>query len=61
MSATLTPATTSSGQQVYILKEGTSQTRGSDAQKNNIMAAKLVGEIVRSSLGPRGMDKMLVD
>ena len=61
MSATLTPATTSSGQQVYILKEGTSQTRGSDAQKNNIMAAKLVGEIVKSSLGPRGMDKMLVD
>lgn len=61
MSATLTPATTSSGQQVYILKEGTSETRGSDAQKNNIMAAKLVGELVRSSLGPRGMDKMLVD
>ncbi|MCL4519258.1 MAG: TCP-1/cpn60 chaperonin family protein [Thaumarchaeota archaeon] len=61
MSATLTPATTSSGQQVYILKEGTSQTRGSDAQKNNIMAAKLGVESVRSSLGPRGMDKMLVD
>ncbi len=61
MSATLTPATTSSGQQVYILKEGTSETRGRDAQRNNIMAAKLVGELVRSSLGPRGMDKMLVD
>src|SRR3989304_6279888 len=52
---------TSSGQPVLILKEGSSQTRGRDAQKNNIMAAKLIAEIVRSSLGPRGMDKMLVD
>ncbi len=46
---------------ILILREGTSQTRGHDAQRNNIMAAKLVAEIVRSSLGPRGMDKMLVD
>ncbi|MEM4394248.1 MAG: thermosome subunit beta, partial [Candidatus Nitrosocaldaceae archaeon] len=46
---------------VLILKEGTSQTKGKDAQKNNITAAKIVAEIVRSSLGPRGMDKMLVD
>ena len=61
MSATLTPATTSSGQQVYILREGTSETKGRDAQKNNIMAAKLVADLVKSSLGPRGMDKMLVD
>ena len=61
MSATLTPATTSSGQQVLILKEGSSQTKGRDAQTNNIFAAKLIAEIVRSSLGPRGMDKMLVD
>ncbi|MDG6998333.1 MAG: thermosome subunit, partial [Nitrososphaerota archaeon] len=61
MSATLTPATTSSGQQVLILKEGSSQTKGRDAQKNNIFAAKLIAEIVKSSLGPRGMDKMLVD
>jgi thermosome len=59
--ATAIPAITSSGQQVLILKEGTSQTRGRDAQKNNIMAAKLIAELVRSSLGPRGMDKMLVD
>jgi archaeal chaperonin len=61
MSATLTPAMTSSGQQVFILKEGTSHTKGSDAQRNNIEAAKLIAELVKSSLGPRGMDKMLVD
>jgi thermosome len=61
LSATLTPATTSSGQQVLILKEGSSETKGRDAQKNNIFAAKLISEIVKSSLGPRGMDKMLVD
>jgi thermosome len=61
MSATAIPAVTSSGQPVLILKEGTAQTKGREAQRNNITAAKLVGEIVRSSLGPRGMDKMLVD
>jgi archaeal chaperonin len=61
MSATLTPATTSSGQQVFILKEGSTQTKGRDAQSNNIFAARLISEIVKSSLGPRGMDKMLVD
>jgi chaperonin GroEL (HSP60 family) len=61
MSTTAIPAVTSSGQQVLILKEGSSQTRGRDAQKNNIMAAKLIAEVVKSSLGPRGMDKMLVD
>jgi thermosome len=49
------------GMPVLILKEGSSQTKGRDAQKNNITAAKLIAEIVRSSLGPRGMDKMLVD
>jgi thermosome len=49
------------GVPVLILKEGASQTKGRDAQKNNITAAKLISEIVRSSLGPRGMDKMLVD
>src|SRR5919106_1016549 len=49
------------GVPVLILNEGTSQTKGRDAQKNNITAAKLVAEIVRSSLGPRGMDKMLVN
>src|SRR5579885_3527007 len=61
MSATAIPAVTSSGQPVLILKEGSSQTRGREAQRNNITAAKLISEIVRTSLGPRGMDKMLVD
>ena len=46
---------------VLILREGASQTKGRDAQKNNFSAAKLIAEIVRTSLGPRGMDKMLVD
>src|SRR5919201_1637249 len=45
---------------ILILKEGTTQTKGKDAKKNNITAAKTVAEVVRSSLGPRGMDKMLV-
>src|SRR6476619_5332054 len=49
------------GMPVLILKEGATQTKGRDAQKNNIAAAKLISEVVRSSLGPRGMDKMLVD
>ena len=46
---------------VVLLKDGASQTKGRDAQKNNISAAKIIAEIVRTSLGPRGMDKMLVD
>jgi len=46
---------------IVLLKEGTTETKDKDAQRNNITAAKLVAEIVRSSLGPRGMDKMLVD
>ena len=46
---------------VLILKEGATQTKGRDAQKNNISAAKLIAEVIRTSLGPRGMDKMLVD
>ena len=54
-------ATTSGGMPVLILREGTAQTRGREAQRNNIMASKLIAEIVKSSLGPRGMDKMLVD
>ena len=61
MSTTAIPAVTSSGQPVLILKEGASQNRGREAQRNNIQAAKLIAEIVRTSLGPRGMDKMLVD
>ena len=59
--ATIQQATTSSGMPVLILKEGSSQSRGKDAQRNNITAAKLIAELIRSSLGPRGMDKMLVD
>ena len=61
MSATAIPAVTSSGQPVLILKEGSNQSRGKEAQRNNIAAAKLISEIVKSSIGPRGMDKMLVD
>jgi archaeal chaperonin len=49
------------GMPVIILKEGASQTKGRDAQKNNITSAKLIAELVKNSLGPRGMDKMLVD
>ena len=49
------------GQPVIILKEGTSRNRGRDAQRGNILAAKIIAETVRTSLGPRGMDKMLVD
>src|SRR2546421_2569649 len=45
---------------ILLLKEGISETKGDRAQKNNINAAKTIAEIVRSSLGPRGMDKMLV-
>jgi len=46
---------------VLVLKESALQQKGKDAQRNNIQAAKLVAELVRSSLGPRGLDKMLVD
>ncbi|MHA2089429.1 MAG: thermosome subunit alpha [Candidatus Kariarchaeaceae archaeon] len=49
------------GQPVIILKEGTERTRGRDALRNNITAAKVIAEAVRSALGPKGMDKMLVD
>ena len=50
-----------SGQPIYIMREGTERTRGRDAMTNNIAAAKVIAEAVRTSLGPRGMDKMLVD
>ena len=49
------------GQPILIMKEGTERTRGKDAMENNIAAAKVIAEAVRTSLGPRGMDKMLVD
>jgi len=50
-----------SGTPVLILKEGTSRTRGKSAQANNIMAGIVISDAVKSTLGPRGMDKMLVD
>jgi archaeal chaperonin len=46
---------------VLILKEGTKENKGKEAQRNNITAAKVIAEVVRTSLGPRGLDKMLVD
>jgi thermosome len=49
------------GQPVLLLKEGTSRTVGRDALRANIMAARILAETVRTSLGPKGMDKMLVD
>lgn len=49
------------GQQIYILRQGTTRTRGEEAQGNNIAAAKAVATSVRSTLGPKGMDKMLID
>jgi thermosome len=52
---------TRSNMPVVLLKDGASETKGREAQKNNISACKIIAEIVQSSLGPRGMDKMLVD
>ena len=49
------------GQPILILKEGTNRTRGRDAQGMNITAAMAVAAAVRTTLGPKGMDKMLVD
>ena len=46
---------------VVLLKDDATQTKGKEAQKNNIAAAKIIADIVHTSLGPRGMDKMLVD
>ena len=48
-------------QPLYILPENMERTMGRDAQRNNILAAKLVSEAVKTTLGPKGMDKMLVD
>jgi len=53
--------TTQGGQPVLILKEGTARSRGKEAQRNNIMAARIIGEVLKTTLGPRGMDKMLID
>ncbi|RJS82274.1 thermosome subunit [Methanophagales archaeon] len=49
------------GTPVLILKEGSERTRGKDAQSRNILAAKTIAAAVKSTLGPKGMDKMLVD
>jgi len=49
------------GTPILILKEGSSRSRGREAQHANILAARIVAEAVKSSLGPKGMDKMLVD
>jgi thermosome len=49
------------GQPILILREGTGRTRGRDAQRLNILAARVIAESVKTTLGPRGMDKMLVD
>ncbi len=48
-------------QPIFILADNVQRTMGRDAQRNNIMAAKVVAETVRTTLGPKGMDKMLVD
>jgi thermosome len=48
-------------QPIFIMPEGTQRSTGKTAQRNNIMAAKLVAETVRTTLGPKGMDKMIVD
>jgi archaeal chaperonin len=48
-------------QPIFIMPEGSQRSSGRSAQRNNIMAAKLVAETIRTTLGPKGMDKMLVD
>ena len=50
-----------SGQPILILKEGSTRDKGKGAQSKNIQAAEIIANILKSSLGPRGMDKMLVD
>ncbi len=49
------------GQPILILKEDTTRSRGRDARRSNMMAAQIIGEVLKSTLGPRGMDKMLID
>ena len=49
------------GKQVLILKEGSSRSRGKEARRSNITAARIIAEVLKSTLGPRGMDKMLID
>ena len=54
-------STQTGGVPVLVLREGTGRSRGRDAQRGNIMAARTIAEAVKSSLGPKGMDKMLVE
>ena len=61
MSSLSVVGSTREGVQVMLLKEGTSQTRGRNALNSNIEAAKIIASMLKSVLGPRGMDKMLVD
>jgi len=53
--------TQAGGVPVLVLKEGSNRSRGREAQRGNITAAKVIAESIRSSLGPKGMDKMLAD
>jgi len=55
------PTQAGGGVPVLILREGSSRSRGREAQHSNIMAARIIAETVKSALGPKGMDKMLVD
>ncbi len=48
-------------QPILVLSEDTERQKGKDAQESNIRAGKVIGDSVRSTLGPKGMDKMLVD
>lgn len=57
----MSSSTQAGGVPVLVLKEGSNRSRGREAQHTNIMAAKIVAETVKSALGPKGMDKMLVD
>jgi hypothetical protein len=54
-------STQTGGVPVLVLREGSGRSTGRDAQRNNIMAAKTIAEAVKSALGPKGMDKMLVE
>jgi len=53
--------TTMGGRPVIILKEDTKRNRGTEARKSNMMAAQVIAEVLKTTLGPRGMDKMLID
>ena len=49
------------GQPILILKEGSTRSRGRDARRSNMLAAQVIAEVLKTTLGPRGMDKMLID